>query len=150
MTRLLRPLEPGDAPALARIHAAGFARAWPEADFANWLTGQEAFGVLGLGAGDPLAFAIARDTGADAELLSIASLPGVRRQGWARAALRGVVRMAAARRHERMLLEVSVANSGAMALYSAEGFVEIGRRRGYYNEPSGPADALVMACPLAP
>jgi ribosomal-protein-alanine N-acetyltransferase len=150
MTLVLRPLVSGDAPALAMVHAASFARAWPEADFANWLSGQEAFGVIGHVDEEPAAFALARDTGADAELLSIAALAAVRRQGWGRAALRGVVRMAAARRHERMLLEVSVANTGAMALYSGEGFVEIGRRKGYYKEAAGPVDALVMACPLAP
>jgi len=145
----LRPLQPGDAPALAAIHAASFARAWPEADFANWLSGQEAFGVIGHLERDPVAFALARDTGADAELLSIASMPAGRRQGWGRASLRNVVRMAASRRHARMVLEVSVANVGAMALYYGEGFVEIGRRKGYYSEAAGPIDALVMACPLA-
>jgi ribosomal-protein-alanine N-acetyltransferase len=150
MTLVVRPVQTGDAPALAMVHATSFARAWPKADFANWLAAGQAFGVIGHLEGEPAAFALARNTGADAELLSIAARPGARRQGWGRAALRGVVRMAADRRHERMLLEVSVANTAALALYSGEGFVEIGRRKGYYNEAAGPVDALVMACPLAP
>jgi [ribosomal protein S18]-alanine N-acetyltransferase len=156
VTLALRPARPGDEPALAAIHAASFSRAWPEADFARWLCGTDVYGVLGIAGADgdmarePVAFALVRDTGADAELLSIAALPAVRRQGWGKAALRAVVDMAAQRRHARLVLEVSVANTGAMALYCGEGFMEIGRRKGYYHAASGPVDALVMARPLGP
>ena len=153
MTLLLRPARPGDEAALAAIHAASFSRAWPVEDFTRWLAGTDVFGVVGVEAEpvrEPVAFALVRDTGADAELLSIASLPALRRLGWGRAALCAVIDMATHRRHARLVLEVSIANIGAMALYFGEGFVEIGRRKGYYHEASGPVDALVMARPLGP
>ena len=46
------------------------------------------------------------------------------------------------RRSPVVLLEVRADNAAAQRLYERRGFVEIGRRRGYY-QPSG-ADAVVM------
>ncbi len=45
----------------------------------------------------------------------------------------------------RMLLEVRVSNVAACAFYQHTGFVEIGRRRGYYPADTGREDAIVMA-----
>jgi ribosomal-protein-alanine N-acetyltransferase len=44
-----------------------------------------------------------------------------------------------------MLLEVRPSNTGAIALYQAAGFAEIGRRKGYYPAHGGKReDALVL------
>jgi [ribosomal protein S18]-alanine N-acetyltransferase len=48
----------------------------------------------------------------------------------------------------KIFLEVRVSNAAAIALYRASGFVEIGRRRGYYQNTNGREDALLMACEL--
>jgi ribosomal-protein-alanine N-acetyltransferase len=155
MTVSLRPLRPGDEADLARLHAACFERAWPEKDFAAWLFAGDGFGVLGPDVGgaserEAVAFALARDTGDDAELLSVATLPSARRQGWGRAMLLGALEEARLRGHRRVVLEVSVANTSALGLYLREGFVEIGRRKGYYQEAGGGVDALVLARALIP
>jgi ribosomal-protein-alanine N-acetyltransferase len=42
----------------------------------------------------------------------------------------------------RALLEVRAGNSSAQALYTECGFVPLGRREQYYNDP--PEDALVL------
>jgi ribosomal-protein-alanine N-acetyltransferase len=42
------------------------------------------------------------------------------------------------------LLEVRPSNTLAIALYQSMGFVEIGRRRGYYQADGGREDALVL------
>ena len=48
-------------------------------------------------------------------------------------------------------LEVRESNAGARALYLAEGFVEAGRRRGYYPAPQGQReDAILMSKVLGP
>jgi ribosomal-protein-alanine N-acetyltransferase len=54
--------------------------------------------------------------------------------------------MEAARRGARRIyLEVAEDNAAARALYAAEGFEPIGRRRGYYARREGPAvDAITM------
>jgi ribosomal-protein-alanine N-acetyltransferase len=44
-----------------------------------------------------------------------------------------------------MFLEVEDANRSAIGLYQTLGFIEVGRREGYYPKPSGEAaTALVM------
>ncbi len=45
-----------------------------------------------------------------------------------------------------MFLEVATDNAPALALYTAAGFVEVGRRRRYY---AGGSDALVMRLVLS-
>jgi ribosomal-protein-alanine N-acetyltransferase len=44
---------------------------------------------------------------------------------------------------------VRPSNTAAIALYRSVGFVEIGVRRGYYQNDHGNEDALMMACGLA-
>lgn len=144
MTPELRLLVPADAPVLAGLHATGFERVWLEADFVRWLSNEDVFGVLGLADCEPIAFALARATGEDLELLTIATSPGRRGQGWGRAVLQALIAEAEGRA-DRMVLEVSVANSPALKLYSGAGFVEIGRRKGYYQDQGRTVDALVMA-----
>lgn len=45
-------------------------------------------------------------------------------------------------------LEVRPSNLSARALYQKAGFVEIGRRKGYYPSPEGREDAIVMRAAL--
>lgn len=76
-----------------------------------------------------------------ADLERIAVLPPARRKGLARFMLADLIDRAAGRGATRMLLEVSAANAGAIALYGSSGFAIISRRARYYPDGS---DALVM------
>lgn len=55
--------------------------------------------------------------------------------------------LAVARTHgaDTAFLEVRVSNQAALRLYQAEGFCEVGVRRGYYPADKGREDAVVMA-----
>ncbi|GIL26813.1 ribosomal protein S18-alanine N-acetyltransferase [Actinocatenispora comari] len=64
------------------------------------------------------------------------------RAGVGRALLDDLLAEADRRGATHVLLEVAVDNDPALALYRRYGFVEVGRRRGYY-QPSN-TDALVM------
>jgi len=86
-------------------------------------------------------FAMWRDLGAEAELLTIGVAPGARRAGLARALLRGMLDMAAKGGAARMVLEVDAANAAARGLYAQAGFEQISVRRAYYRDG---ADGLVM------
>ena len=66
-------------------------------------------------------------------------------RGLARSLLTAALADAADSGADRMLLEVSADNPGALAFYAAAGFTEIDRRRGYYRDG---ADAVVMQRPL--
>ena len=77
-----------------------------------------------------------------AELLTVGVVPAARRRGLARLMLAELYREARARGAQEMFLEVRVDNTSARDLYAAEGFADVGTRRGYYD--NGRTDAVVM------
>ena len=82
-----------------------------------------------------------------AELQRIAVDPSCRRRGIASSLLAAVVEQASGRGCDRLLLEVREDNAGALAFYTARGFVEVDRRPRYYRDG---ATAVVLRLPLAP
>ena len=78
--------------------------------------------------------AVASLAGDDAELQRIAVDPAYRRRGLASDLLAAVEERAAADGADRLLLEVREDNTTATAFYGAQGFEEVGRRRGYYRD----------------
>jgi ribosomal-protein-alanine N-acetyltransferase len=93
-------------------------------------------------------FAMVRVVVDEAELLLIAVRPKFRRVGIARAVIEEVVRVARGNGALRLLLEMREGNP-AQSLYSAAGFAEIGRRRGYYTGKDREVfDAVTLARPL--
>ncbi len=81
-------------------------------------------------------FALARSTGLEAELLLLATSPRARGRGVGGALLRAVVAEAAGRGVKDLHLEVRAGNE-AVRLYSREGFIKVGERRGYYRGKAG-------------
>lgn len=127
---------------MAALHAACFTRPrpWSGAEFAGLLADAAVFAVT-----RPGGFVLGRAVLDEAELLTIAVDPALRRQGAGRALLAAFEAAAAARGASRAFLEVAADNVAALALYHGAGWAEAGRRRGYY----GPGiDALVLAKPL--
>lgn len=105
-----------------------------------------AFGLIAVEAGAPVGFLLARAVLEDAEILSLGVLAAHRRAGHGRRLLRAAAVGAAARGSRRLLLEVAASNATARALYLAEGFATIGRRRNYYRSADGrSADAVICA-----
>jgi [ribosomal protein S18]-alanine N-acetyltransferase len=78
-------------------------------------------------------------------VLTVAVAPAARRQGVATGLLHAARAEIRARRGRAVFLEVAPGNSAARALYQRFGFVEVGRRRGYYADGS---DALVLRVKL--
>lgn len=77
-----------------------------------------------------------------AEILTVGVVPEARRQGIATSLMTELLAAASSRGATEVFLEVRVDNAGAQGLYERQGFVEIGRRRGYYD--NGRVDAVVM------
>jgi [ribosomal protein S18]-alanine N-acetyltransferase len=134
-----------DVEALAAIHAATFppAEVWTAAAIAWQLSLPGGFGLIEAGRG----MMLARVTGDEAEVLTLAVIPDGRRRGLGAALLTAALREAGERGAQAVLLEVSETNTAARALYAAAGFVEVGRRRHYYPDGS---DALVLRRALSP
>jgi ribosomal-protein-alanine N-acetyltransferase len=135
---------PAHAAALAALHAAAFPppERWTADAFATQLSCVGVFGFVS-DAGMVLARAIMDE----AEILTLAVLPGARRAGHGLALLRAAETRAAADGAGTMFLEVAHNNVAARALYASAGYAEVGRRPRYYPDGS---DALVLARPLSP
>ncbi len=132
-----------DLDELARLEVAAFGEgAWSPAGLAAQLADPGSWlavvpGIEGLRA--YIALRIAVD---EAELLRIGTDPDHLRCGLARALMEAGGTWARARGARRLFLEVSALNHGAIALYTGQGLITCGRRRGYY----GPGeDALLLA-----
>jgi ribosomal-protein-alanine N-acetyltransferase len=94
------------------------------------------------GEGELLAWAGVRVVGDSAEVLTVGVIPAARRRGIGRRLLRALLTEASARGAREAFLEVRVDNLAARRLYAADGFAQVGRRRGYYD--AGRVDAVVM------
>lgn len=142
----LRAATREDAPTLALLHAACFEDAWSLAAMLEVMAMPAAFGhVVAFPGLPPAAMAITRVAADEAELLTLAVGAPWRRHGLARALIAEAAGEAGRRGAMRIYLEVAEDNAAARALYEAEGFEAIGRRRGYYARREGPAvDALTM------
>jgi ribosomal-protein-alanine N-acetyltransferase len=143
----VEPAEPGDEEPLAALHAQGFYRGWPQEDFAAYIAAADTPVYVACDARRRIAgFAMLRLASDEAELITIAVSPRWRRRGVGgalMAALLADLRMTPAR---KLFLEVADDSPGALRLYNRLGFIEIGRRQGYYPRPDGlPATALVMS-----
>lgn len=133
---------------LAPVHARAFTmpRPWSQAEFAALLS---APGVILCG--DTGAFVLGRVTLDEAEVLTLATDPALRRQGRARAALEAFHAAAAAAGAVSCFLEVAEDNAAARALYAAAGYAPVGRRPGYFRAAEGhDVAAIVMRRPLGP
>ena len=97
----------------------------------------------------PAGFVLALDLGKECEILSLGVLPERRREGIGATLLDSVCSEGRARGDERIVLEVAVDNSAALALYTDRGFVPVGHRRNYYRQASRHVDALVLQLSLA-
>ncbi|WP_375175726.1 GNAT family N-acetyltransferase [Pseudooceanicola sp.] len=132
---------------LAALHAAAFTtpRPWSEAEFASLLSDPHCFLVTQAGA-----FALGRVIADEAELLTIATPPSLRRRGLGRACLTGFDTAARARNARQAFLEVAANNAAAIALYLGNGWTISGKRPGYYRAPDGSrVDAQILGKPLA-
>ena len=80
----------------------------------------------------------------DAHVSTIAVDPRHTGEGIGTELLVRLVAEAIAAGSEAMTLEVRVGNERAQELYRRAGFAPVGVRPGYYKDPDGPVDALIM------
>jgi [ribosomal protein S18]-alanine N-acetyltransferase len=141
----VRPFQATDLALLAGLHAACFADAWNEATLSELLASPGVFALL---AGRGKGFVLARAVASEAEILSIAVLPGCRRKGLACRLLSAAAIEAKRRGANKLFLEVASDNGPALALYRQAGFAKVGQRAGYYHRPEGAVAAEVLALDL--
>lgn len=145
---VLRPVGALDLDRAAALHRQAFEplgeRPWTRRDMAELLASPGVAGLLVEVEGREDGFALWRMAADEAELLTIAVKSDRRRHGLGRALLAAVVEQARHGGAQNLFLEVGADNAPARSLYSQAGFVEVGRRVGYYRRHAGLADALVL------
>lgn len=144
MTLTVRPSDSGDVDAIADLEVVAFPLdPWSEVLIAEGVAGRVPTTSYFVAEQDArfvgyAAVSVVQDV---AELQRIATVPGARRTGVARALLAAVDDQAAAGGAERLLLEVRDDNVAARDFYEKAGFAEIARREGYYRDGT---DAVVL------
>lgn len=141
---------PAAAALLSELHGESFEEAWTAGSFADMLATPGTAAAIATDGGQPLGFIVTRRAADEAEIITIGSRPSVQRRGVARQLLAQHIRELAAHGVRHIFLEVAASNHAALGLYSASGFAEAGRRRGYYQRRDGAEDAIVMRCEILP
>ncbi|MDT6961560.1 ribosomal protein S18-alanine N-acetyltransferase [Cupriavidus sp. SZY C1] len=134
-----------DLAEVAAIEQRAYSHPWTRGNFENSLKA----GHFGLTMRDPsralIGYAMLMPVVDEMHLLNITIDPTYQRQGYGRLLLAIALATSHAHQLRTMLLEVRPSNLGALALYLEAGFVEIGRRKGYYPATAlGREDALVL------
>ena len=133
-----------DAGLMAQIHARAFRHGWDAEEFERLIAERavRAHVVSEGPRGAPMGFVVSHVVAPEAEILSVAVRTDRRGRGLGRALLRHHLARLAAEGVTTSFLEVEEGNSSALALYRRLGYVEAGRRKGYYA--GGAADALLL------
>ena len=126
--------------ALAAVHATAFDRPWDAAAFQT-LLGQPGVAALG----DDDGFVLIRAVAGEAEILTLAVLPERRGQGLGLTLTRAAADLARTMQATVLHLEVAEDNVPALSVYRRAGFIQSGRRPGYYPRQNAPdAAALIL------
>lgn len=133
------------ATALSAIHARAFPEdeCWDDRIIAGQLSQPGVFGLIDSRGG----MILARNAADEAEILTLAVVPEHRQQGLGAGLIVAAAEEARLRGASTLFLEVSTRNPAARGLYQRLGFVQVGRRRGYYADGS---DALTLSKLLSP
>jgi tRNA threonylcarbamoyl adenosine modification protein YeaZ/ribosomal-protein-alanine acetyltransferase len=138
------------APLLASLHAEAFAEGWSAPALEDLLNMPGAAAVVASDGEAPAGFILTRRAADEAEIITIATRPAMRRRGVARQLLARQISQLASEGVRQLFLEVAPSNTAALRLYASAGFREAGRRKGYYRSGDGVEDAIVMRRELAP
>jgi ribosomal-protein-alanine N-acetyltransferase len=135
-----------DVEAVAALEARAFSTPWRSDTFRTLLERPGAELVVAEVDGSFAGYAVLWCILDQGELANIAIVEALRGTGLGGVLLDHVLGVARARGVRTLFLEVRVGNAAAAHLYESRGFVEIGRRRDYYDDPR--EDARVMQKPL--
>lgn len=138
----IKKMTAGEVSQVAELEKRCFSQPWSEKSVAGELDNPLALWLVAM-EGDCLAGYVGSQTVMDeTDMMNLAVAPEFRRQGVGKALLNALIASLKELGSQCLILEVRDSNEAARALYAKLGFVEIGRRRGYYRNPR--EDALIL------
>jgi ribosomal-protein-alanine N-acetyltransferase len=138
----LREMIAADLPVVVQIERASYSVPWSEATFRGLLRRRDADLVVAVANDTVIAYACFWCVVDQGELGNVAVSKVWRGRGLGARLLTEIIARAARRGVREVFLEVRPSNTVARRLYDRFGFVPVGRRRNYYQEPV--EDALVL------
>lgn len=141
----LRSAVAGDVHAMHAIEVECFGDPWSVESFRSSLAHPRVRARVAARGGTLIGYSIAVIVDEEAELSNLAVTPRERRTGVGALLLDDLLDAVAAGGDGSVWLEVRDGNVAARGLYASRGFVESGRRKGYYRGPV--EDAVVMRRP---
>ena len=142
-----RAMTPHDVPSVGLVERASYQFPWSEGIFRDCLRVGYLCSVAEC-EGDIVSYGIVAMGAGEAHILNICVAPTMRGRGVGRQMLMLLIQRSAEAGMQDVFLEVRPSNLHAIALYQSVGFVEVGRRRGYYQAVDGREDALVLKLTL--
>ena len=142
---------PEHAAELAQLHAGLFEMPWDADSFERHLGHPGSASFLARVGTPPqtAGFILGQLIADEAEILTLGVHKDSQRHGIARRLVEAISRAARKAEARRLYLEVGQGNLAALNLYKGLGFLEVGRRKGYYERAGAPGeDALVLALAL--
>ena len=126
-----------------------YSHPWTRGNFLDsFYSGHEAYGLRNKSE-NLLAYFVLMSVLDEMHLLNFSIATGYQRQGLARILLDKLCENAREKNILSILLEVRASNNRAIDVYQRYGFIEIGRRKGYYPATDGlREDAIVMRIEL--
>lgn len=132
----------GDAPALAALEKESFSHPWSENAFLTLLKDENSRCVMLREGTELLGYLTLTMVLDRAQINTVAVSSAHRRQGLGKRLLEEGIRWCREANMSAIELEVRAGNLAALTLYRRFGFVEVGRRKGYYRDPA--EDAVLM------
>ena len=139
---VIEPLTEETVPAVAALERQCFSTPWSEESIRAELKNEQAHLWTLSVCRDVVGYIGLHLVLDEASVTNLAVAPAFRRKGYGKALLQTAVAFCEEQCCAFLTLEVRAGNTGAIALYSAMGFTERGRRKNYYQQPT--EDALLL------
>ncbi len=138
----VRPFCRQDAEQVAEIASLSLPEPWSWKDYLALADNSLARTFVAEIEGDLAGFCFLYLVGEEGQIMEIATATSHRRKGVGKALLQAMLSSSEKEGAVRFTLEVRASNAPAIALYKSFDFYEVGRRKGYYRNPT--EDAVLM------
>jgi ribosomal-protein-alanine N-acetyltransferase len=160
---IIRKMTPSDVPQVAAIEAQCFSLPWSAQGFLDSIAREDTIFLVAEMDEEDRAQTMAVDQGqentatiagyigmytscGEGEITNVAVSSEYRKQGIGNALVEAMKSAGKEKQLESILLEVRVSNERAISLYKGNGFIELGIRKNFYEQPT--EDAIIMSCAL--
>lgn len=134
-----------DANLLSKLHPQIFKhQVWTEPDFKTLLTLSTIEGILLKASDNLVGYLIWQNTPNESEIITFGIIPSYQKKGYGQILYDHFESTRFLENSQKILLEVSATNKGAIQFYEKNGFVTTSIRKNYYNESGRQVDAILM------